>query len=217
MSPLPPRPPGASSAPTAAPVMSLRGIYKTYRLGQHVVPALRAFNLVPVMTTAENVDFPPFLAGAGGALPAAGVHHRARPLRAAGLRARGGGLPVQARGAGAAGAMRAAAAGDPGRRRQRGAFRAGGGRAVFRGGGQVPARDHGRGRAFDPHAAEGVVAAAGPGALLANPPRHHRAGALHPHRRAGRVRKSAAGAARAGGRPEKLAASRLYAHLLRAF
>ncbi|WP_084150502.1 ABC transporter ATP-binding protein [Azohydromonas australica] len=131
MSPLPPRPSGASPAPTAAPVMSLRGIHKTHRLGQHVVHALRGvdldvfagemlalvgpsgsgkstllnlcglidrpdagtvalrgtpvhaldetratllrrdalgfvfqgFNLVPVMTAAENVDFPLFLAG----------------------------------------------------------------------------------------------------------------------------------------------------------
>ena len=143
------------AAATAQPVLQLRGVHKTYRLGTHVVPALRgvdlslhagemlaltgpsgsgkstilnvaglidtpdqgqillrgapvgglpahdaallrrdaigfvfqSFNLVPVMTVAENVDYPLFLAGVATAerrervdamLRAVGLHEHAK-------------------------------------------------------------------------------------------------------------------------------------------
>ena len=145
----------AARAAAARPVLQLRGVHKTYRLGTHVVPALRgvdlglhagemlaltgpsgsgkstilnvaglidapdqgeillrgaavgglpardaallrrdaigfvfqSFNLVPVMTVAENVDYPLFLAGVAAAerrervhamLRAVGLHEHAR-------------------------------------------------------------------------------------------------------------------------------------------
>jgi putative ABC transport system ATP-binding protein len=140
----------ASPAAAQAPVIELRGVHKTYRLGGHIVPALRGvdlavqpgemlaltgpsgsgkstmlnlaglidrpdagdivlqgrpvaqltetqatllrrdaigfvfqgFNLVPVMTVAENVDYPLFLAGVPGAERRERV---AQMLRAVGL------------------------------------------------------------------------------------------------------------------------------------
>ena len=147
-----------SSANSAAPVLELRGVSKTYRLGQHVVPALRGvdlvvqpgemlaltgpsgsgkstllnlaglldrpdsgeirlrgksvtalgeteathlrrdtigfvfqgFNLVPVMTVADNVDYPLLLAGVGAQERRLRV---AEMLRAVGLEEHAGHRP----------------------------------------------------------------------------------------------------------------------------